>query len=167
MSRTDDLRKSGGRERGGSSGGASFIKWGESYTWVEGTVVGSFDTKYGLAVTLKVSALHENGIEAQGKDDDGKEYSQPVAVGEEVNLGTQSATLRDKITADDKGRSFHVAFEGWAQGKQNKYRVFTVVELTERAPGGDDPEDTADYSQVVPGGSGVDDGLPFAPVGEF
>ena len=147
MSRTDEARGRG-KERGGSGGGAPFIKWPETYTWVEGKVVGSFETKYGLAVTLKVSAIHDSGLEAHGKDDDGKEYTQPVSVGEQVNLGTQAATLRDKITKEDEGKSFHVAFEGWAQGMENKYRAFTVVELTERvmADGEPEPKDTTDYS---------------------
>ena len=61
VSRTDDLRQSGGSERGGSAGGgAPFIKWGDDYTWLEGEVTGTFTTQYGLAVTLKVQAVSEN-----------------------------------------------------------------------------------------------------------
>lgn len=160
-SRTDEVRGKG-RERGGASGGgAPFVRWGDKYAWLEGEMVGSFDTKYGLAVTLKVTNMGGAKLEYQGKDEEGTEYSGAVEVGQEVNVGTQPATLREKIVADDKGKSFHIAMEGWEQGKANKYRVFTVVELTEREPAataagisgapdpwvGPEPKDTNDYSQ--------------------
>lgn len=148
MSRTDEIRKGGGgRERGGSGGGGvPFVKWGDTYTWLEGLVTGSFETKYGLAVTLRVDAIHADGLKAQGRDDEGNEYVTSVALGTEVNIGTQSATLEGKITDADKGKCFHVAFEGWEESKaHNRYRVFAVIELTERddanaADGSDDEE---------------------------
>lgn len=162
-SRTEEARK-GGQERGGSSGGgAPFVRWGEKYAWLEGKMTGSFETKYGLAATLEVTALGGAPLEFQGKDEEGTEYSGRLEVGKEVNVGTQAATLKDKITKDDVGKSFHVAFEGWEQGKQNKYRVFVVVEITERAPAGaakssgapnpwegPEPQDTHDYSGDEP-----------------
>lgn len=167
-SRTEELRTKGGSERGGSGGGGSpFVRWGDDYGWLEGKMTGSFDTKYGLAVTLKVTRVCEAGLESQGRNEDGKDYTDAVRVGEEVNIGTQPTTLREKITKEDVGKTFHVAFEGWEQGKQNKYRVFTVIELTEARPApaaasasgapnpwdGPTPADTHDYSQ--------DDGPPF------
>lgn len=132
MSRTDELRRGGGTERGGSGGGAPFVKWGDDYCWLEGQMTGSFSTKYGLAVTLKVTGVSDGGLTAQGKDEDGNQFTENVQAGGEVNIGTQSAALAGKITADDVGKNFHVAFEGWEQGKQNKYRVFTVIHMVER-----------------------------------
>lgn len=132
MSRTDDVRGEG-RERGGSGGGSPFVRWGDDYTWLEGRMVGSFQTKYGLAVTLEVSAVHDGGLEAQGRDDDGENYTTAVRSGMKVNVGTQSAALAGKITEEDGGKSFHIAFEGWEHPQGgNRYRVFTVIELTER-----------------------------------
>lgn len=132
MSRTDDLRKGGARERGGS-GGAGFVKWGDDYTWLEGQVVGSFKTEYGLAVTVRVTKLHERGVHVKGKDEDGREFEDRANVGDEVNIGTQSASLNGKITADDVGKHIHVAFEGWGESKGGrKFRAFTVIEMPER-----------------------------------
>lgn len=142
MSRTNDLRQGGGRERGGSGGGSPFVKWGENYAWLEGRVTGAFETQYGLAVVLKITDVGGDMLRAEGKDEDGEDISTTVTPGKEVAIGTQSATLREKIVAEDVGKSFHVAFEGWEQGKQNKYRIFTVIELTEpgeRSTGRDEP----------------------------
>ena len=153
MSRTGDLRQGGGRERGGSGGGP-FVRWGDSYAWFEGLVSGTFKTKYGLAASMKVTAVSDHGLIAQGKNEDGAIYTDTVDAGDEVSLGLNSATLDGKITENDVGKTFHVAFEGWEEPKGgNRYRAFTVIELTER---GSEPE-------PEPAAAGVpeDDGLPF------
>jgi hypothetical protein len=154
--RTDEVRGRG-RERGGSGGGAPFVRWGDRYAWIEGRMTGSFDTKYGLAATIKVSQVGGAALEVQGKDEEGAEYSHRLEVGTEVNVGTQAATLAGKILAEDKGKAFHIAFEGWEEPKgKNRYRMFTVIELTDREPAkaatpsawdGPEPADTHDYSQ--------------------
>ena len=153
MSRTDELRQSGGRERGGGGSGAPFVKWGDHYVWFEGRVKGTFKTKYGLAATIVVSEVSDHGLIAQGKNEDGEVYTDTVNAGKEVNLGLNSATLDGKITEEDVGKSFHIAFESWEEPKGgNRYRNFTVIELTERAS---IPEPAA------AGASAGDDGLPF------
>ena len=143
MSRTDSLRQGGGSERAGSggSGGAPFVKWGDDYSWLEGEITGSFKTKYGLAATMKVQAVSERGIDTQGTDEDGNRFQGRVKTGEEVNVGMGSATLEGKITEDDVGEVFHVAFEGWENPKSggNRYRIFTVIELAERTVAADGP----------------------------
>ncbi len=138
MSRTDDLRIGGGNERAGSgAGGSPFVKWGDDYSWLEGEVTGTFTTKYGLAVTLKVQNVSENGLDTQGRDEDGNNYQGHVTVGSEVNIGMGSAMLQGKIKAEDMDKVFHVAFEGWERPKSgNDYRLFAVVELTERSAEG-------------------------------
>jgi len=142
MSRTDDVRGKG-RERGGTGGGAPFVRWGERYAWIEGRVAGSFNTKYGLAITLDVLGVGGAVLEAQGRDEDGNDFTTRVEAGIKVNVGTQSATLAGKITADDEGGIFHVAFEGWESPKGgNRYRVFTVIELSDREPAPESREDT-------------------------
>lgn len=159
MSRTEELRQGGGRERGGAGGGAPFVKWGDEYTWVEGKMTGSFQTKYGLAVTLDVTGVHSGGLQAQGRDEEGNNFTDEVRAGEPVNIGTQSAALQGKITEDDVGKHFHVAFEGWEHPQGgNRYRVFSVIEIT--------PDDTPvrkDDVQRAAAGPGMDDddGLPF------
>lgn len=133
VSRTDDLRASGASERGGSVSGAPFVKWGDDYSWLEGEVIGTFKTKYGLAATFRVTSVSDYGLNTQGRDEEGNNFQDSVRSGEEVNVGMGSATLQDKITEEDVGKSFHIAFEGWEAPKGgNRYRCFAVVELTER-----------------------------------
>lgn len=138
VSRTDDLRSGGAIERPGSggSGGAPFVKWSDGYSWLEGEIIGTFKTKYGLAATMKVSAVSVNGLDTQGLDEEGNRFQGNVVVGEEVNVGMGSATLDGKITEDDKDKSFHIAFEGWEEpkGGGNRYRLFTVVDLAGVSP---------------------------------
>ena len=159
MGRTDDLRQGGGKERGGMVGGTPFLKWGDDYAWLEGRIEGTFNTKYGLAATFKVSAVHDGGLIAQGKNDDGEDYTESVVAGALINVGLASAALQGKIEEGDVGKAFHIAFEGWEAPKGgNRYRVFAVIELTERdqgAPDNPDPQDTTDYSEEKA------DGLPF------
>ena len=132
MTRTAEVAGRG-KERGGSGGGAPFIKWGDGYAWIEGRVTGSFDTKYGLAVTLDVQNVHDGGVSAQGKTEDGEFYTVAVEVGGSYSLGTGSASLEGKITAEDKGKLLHVAHEGWEHPpNKNRYRVFRVIELEDR-----------------------------------
>ena len=133
VSRTDDLRAGGASERGGSVSGAPFVKWGDEYTWLEGEVTGTFKTKYGLAATFKVHRVCDNGLSTQGRDEDGNHLQGSVRAGEEVNIGMGSATLEDKITEEDVGKNFHVSFSGLEAPKGgNRYRLFAVVELTDR-----------------------------------
>lgn len=162
MSRTDEVRGRG-RERGGSgAGGAPFVRWGDSYAWVEGRVAGSFSTKYGLAVTIDLSNVGGAPLEAQGRDEEGADFTVGIKSGMRVNVGTQSTTLTGKITAEDEGKNFHVAFEGWEEPKGgNRYRVFSVIELTERdAPEEDADEEEEEYAR----GGAVADDLPFGPL---
>ena len=51
------------------------------------------------------------------------------------------AQIDGKITAEDVGKAFHVAFLGWVEGKpgSNRYRDFSVIELTERSAEGLEP----------------------------
>ncbi len=141
MSRTDELRKDGNERAGsGGPGGAPFVRWSDDYSWLEGEVTGSFNTKYGLAVTMMVQNVHD-GLGTQGLDEEGNRYEGSVRAGDEVNVGMGSATLKDKITAEDVGEVFHIAFEGWEdpKGGSNRYRQFVVVELGEHAPTNEAP----------------------------
>ena len=137
VSRTDDLREGGARERGGSVSGAPFVKWGDDYSWFEGEITGTFKTKYGLAVTFDVQHVSDNGLDTQGRDEDGNNFQGSARSGEEVNVGFGSATLEGKITEEDVGKVFHIAFEGWEAPKGgNRYRIFAVVELAARSAEG-------------------------------
>ena len=156
MSRTDDIRQRGGKERGGMVGGTPFVKWGDDYSWIEGRIEGTFNTKYGLAGTFKVSGIHEGGLTAQGKNDEGEDYTQSVRSGDLVNVGLASAALQGKIEEGDVGKAFHIAFEGWEHPKGgNRYRVFAVIELTER-PEVQGRADEAERPEIEP-----TDDIPF------
>lgn len=132
MSRTDEMRQRGATARGGGGGGggAPFVHWTDSYAWVEGKVVGYFTTQYGDSATFEVTNVHD-GLEARGKDEDGEKYRRRVKVGDEVNVGLGATALKDTILDSDKGKYFHIAFEGWQENKSqtNRYRVFTVLEI--------------------------------------
>ena len=131
MSRTEDLRRGGASERtGGSGGGPPFVKWGEDYDWVEGEVLDLWEGKYGVSAKLRVVGASE-GLEAKGKDEDGTPYTAEVESGMDVNVGLNYSTLEDAIVPADKGKIFHIAFEGWQAAKDggNRYRVFAVLEM--------------------------------------
>lgn len=145
MSRTDDLRGRGARDRTSGGGGAPFIKWGDNYEWVEGTVESVWQTQYGPAVTLMVTNATP-GVQVQGKDEDGDSYGGVVKQSEEVNVGLNNKMLEDSITQQDVGGHFHIAFEGWQEPKKagaNRYRVFTVLEI-------EPPENRAVPGENVP-----------------
>jgi hypothetical protein len=152
MSRTDEARGGGHERKGTGGGGTPFVKWGEKYAWIEGKIVGSFNTKYGLAITLDVADVGGAILDAQGVDEEGEKFTVRVERGLRISIGTQSATLQGKITAEDVDKAFHIAFEGWEEPKGgNRYRVFTVIELSQR--------------ELAGRGQGAehddDDGLPF------
>lgn len=147
MSRTDELRQGGGRERAGSGSDGShpFVKWGEDYAWLEGRLIDTWEGTYGLTGVMEITATGAAPLSAKGKNDDGNEYTVPVKVGDTVNVGFNHSSLQGKITADDKDKNWHIAFEGWQKSKStgNRFRIFAVIELTERAtvPADDEPED--------------------------
>lgn len=129
MSRTDQLRRGGARERGGGGGGAPFVKWPDRYSWVEGRVVTTWEGKYGLSATVEVTVVSD-GLQAKGKTEDGEPFIRPITPGVEVNVGLNYATLEGTIKPDDEGKYFHVAFEGWGETKNgDRYRVFAVLEV--------------------------------------
>lgn len=177
MSRTDDLRGKGARDRtGGGGGGAPFVRWGDEYEWIEGTVESVWQTQYGAAIELKITAT-STGVQTEGKDEDGRKVQGRVRVGEEVNIGLNNKMLEGAITQEDLGGQFHVAFEGWQEPKKagaNRYRVFTVLDITRKheqpaarsaegiEPWPDDEEVPADTGARA--GSAPDDDLPFAPL---
>lgn len=144
MSRTDELRKHGGRERAGSGTGGShpFVKWGEEYAWLEGRLIDTWEGQFGLTGVMEISAVGAAPLSATGKDEDGKEFTVQVVAGETVNVGFNHSSLQGKITDEDEGKNWHIAFEGWQKSKStgNRFRVFAVIELTERetVPADDD-----------------------------
>lgn len=162
MSRTDELRRGGAKERGGGGGGTPFVKWGERYAWVEGDILKLWEGKYGKSATVRVTR-HSDDIQAAGKTEEGEKYIRPIAPGQEVNVGLNYAALEGAVTDSDEGRRFHFAFEGWGESKNgDRYRVFTVLELPEDEGGAaaeDEPEGETVRSEAGPGHPDSD--LPF------
>lgn len=161
MSRTDDLRQRGARDRIGGGGGAPFVDWPrQPPAWVEGRVLRLWETKYGIAVTIKVQA-RSNGLQYKGKDEDGNPVNGSVEPSQEVNVGLNYAALRDSVTETDIGVAMHFAFESWGESKAsgNHYRNFAVLELPDPASSDSPPVEP----ETVPGehGPSNDDGLPF------
>jgi hypothetical protein len=155
--RTQELQGRARERKSSGGGGTPFVRWADSYAWVEGKMVGSFDTKYGLAATIEVTNTGGSPLSALGKDEEGNDFTVKVEPGIRVNIGTGAALLSGTITKEDEGKSFHVAFEGWEKPKgKNQYRIFKVFDMSDREPakagapsawGGPDPEDTSDYSK--------------------
>lgn len=160
MSRTDDLRQGGARERGGSGGGAPFVKWPDTYAWVEGDVVDVWEGKYGLSATLNVTNASAPAPDAKGRTEDGEQYVRPITPGAEINVGLNYSTLEGTITKDDVGKHFHVAFEGWGEAKSgDRYRVFAVLEVPHEGEGATPGENVDRYGEPEPETS--DSSLPF------
>lgn len=155
MTRTSDIRGRG-RERQGSGGGSGtpFVKWGDDYAWLEGKVTNTWEGRYGLSATIEVTKVGGAEIRAKGRTEDGELIDERVGARSEVNVGLNFATLKDKITEDDEGAEFHIAFESWEEpkGGGDRYRIFAVVELESR-------EETD--GRGTDGSDETDDGLPF------
>lgn len=156
MSRTEELRRGGARERGGAGGGAPFVKWPDRYAFIEGEVIDHWTGKYGDAVTIAVRNV-SNGLEAKGKTEDGQVFQRQITAGTEVNVGLNYAALEGTIREEDRGRQFHIAFEGWGESKNgDRFRIFAVLEVPEIAT---DKEPASVYSDAPPPDD--EDELPF------
>ena len=134
MSRTEELRRGGAKDHSsGSGGGAPFVKWGDQYSYVEGSVLKVWEGKFGFSATIRVADCggREGPPSYAGKNEDGQKISGSVENGMELNVGLNYAAMEDAIEEIKKGGGyFHFAFEGWQDTKDgsNKYRVFTVLE---------------------------------------
>jgi hypothetical protein len=142
MSRTEELRRGGATERGGGGGGAPFVRWPDSYAFIEGRVINVWTGKYGDTATLHVTGASP-GLQAGGKTEDGEKYARKVTPGTEVNVGLNYASLQGTISAADQGAHFHIAFEGWGETKKgDRFRMFAVLETPgDKAAVGADPPD--------------------------
>tara|TARA_R100000808_G_scaffold5443_2_gene16593 strand:+ start:594 stop:1133 length:540 start_codon:yes stop_codon:yes gene_type:complete len=138
-SRTEELRQQGHTEPVSNSESeyenVGFIRWGDTYNFVEGIIESFFDSKYGdpgnnECVTLLVTKINDEAVTplvTQYKEDP----PQPVKVGQKVNIGLNNAALRGKILPEKVGHEFHIAFEKWGKSTSSgfKYRIFTQFDL--------------------------------------
>ena len=130
MSRTDELREAGASDRtGGGGGGHPFVKWpkDKEYAFVEGRLTKIWTGKYGDTAVIDI-AQHSDGLAVKGRDEEGNEITTSPTAGDTVNVGLNSASLKDTLSQDDVGSDVHIAFEGWEESKGgNTYRLFTVL----------------------------------------
>jgi len=116
MTRTEELIQRGAEVRGkAGSNGAPFVKWPEEeYAFLEGVVKELWEGLHGLNAVIELS--------------DSSDY---LGIQGTVNVGLDKAALKDKITPEDVGSKFHIAFEGWGEGKAsgNPFRMFTVLRM--------------------------------------
>lgn len=132
MSRTDDLRNRGATDRTG--GGGAFVRWpkDDRHVWIEGEVRELWESEYGPAVSLRVSAV--DGVVAGGGEGS---PARDIIPGEEVNVGLNYASLKDAVRPEDVGTKLHFAFEGWGETKSgDNFRRFAVLEVPSPAPAG-------------------------------
>lgn len=160
MSRTDEVRESGARPIGGGEN-APFIKWGNHYAFVEGTIESFWSGEYGEVARLKVTNAHAE-LEGQLSKD---EPRVAIEVGMVANLGLGYAALSD-IGPHLEGAEIHVAFVDWGEskGSGNRFRNFTVFQLTDAREGA--PPAPAAGSRnsppSQPASAGItDDNIPF------
>jgi len=136
--RTEELRQLGygdamSPSEKGEYENTPFVDWGDSYNWLEGTIINFFDTKYGQCATLEVTATYDGAeLVAKSRDHNGQEVRGFVVAGAKINVGLYSAALKGKIPAEKINHNYHIAFEGWGESKAgNKYRIFTAFDLGE------------------------------------
>ena len=92
---------------------------------------------------------------ATGTNQSNEKFEVQVLPGKAVNLGLYAAALKGKITDQDVGQKFHVAFEQWAESKGgNRFRSFAVI------PMGEAKSNVEKVAEVLDA-EVVDDGLPF------
>ena len=98
--------------------------------------------------------VDKNGpLQATGTNERGERYEVQVLPGNAVNLGLYAAALKGKITDQDVGKKFHIAFEQWAESKGgNKFRSFAVIPMAKS-----DVEKIAEALDAEV----IDDSLPF------
>lgn len=164
MSRTDDLRDKGARSVTGGGADSPFVRWPDSYAWVEGRVLSFWSGKYGKVMTLRLTSASKN-LRAGDADD-----PEPVSSDQVINVGLSSTALQDVPEEVSTGAVVHVAFEGWETSEKsgNDYRVFEVLELEPAGDDGDQAGLTREDKQVEGrGGSasaapGVGPGAPDA-----
>ncbi len=92
-----------------------FVKWSDEPAFIEGTVIGTWSGEYGLNVKFNLS-----------------QSSPSLGLDDRATLCLSHVSLRDTITPEDVGKEFHVAFEGWIQGKKNRFRDFVVLAAPEQ-----------------------------------
>lgn len=155
MSRTDEVRNSGARPIGGGDN-APFIKWGNSYVWVEGVIESFWEGDFGKVARLRVTNAHPE-LEGQKSKDEPREGIGP---GMTANLGLSYAALNG-IEEHLRGATVHVAFTGWGETKGGqRFREFTVLEL-EPAPARQAPASSGGGGSSSSPAPVTDDNIPF------
>ncbi len=131
MTRTDELIGSGAHNL---SGGEShpFIKWGDSYGFVEGEVRRIWTGIYGRVAEILLSdfggELHaEIGTKTE------KERVE-IEKDKTFNVGLNLASLEDAVLPSQVGKGIHIAFVEWSQTKEGTdFRQFKVLSLNSGA----------------------------------
>lgn len=160
MSRTDELRGRGARDRTGGGGGAPFVDWKvQPPAWIEGRVMKLWESQYGPNVTIEVKAC-SRGLQAKDKDEDGRDLRVEVEPGMEVNIGLNYAALEGTVHDEDYGAVLHFAYEEDVRSQRtgNTYKKFAVLEVPDlhRNPDAGNPvASNAGYNAPA------DDDLPF------
>jgi hypothetical protein len=140
MNRAEELREagatviSGARTGGGGIAPTPFIKWPANApptAWVEGTVEEIWEGKYGENAAIIVTAS-SGGVTASRGTDSAVVYPFEAGVGERVNIGLASATLKDRVTEEHIGEVLHFEFLGWVEpANGNRYRNFEIQVVPE------------------------------------
>ncbi|MFQ5888813.1 MAG: hypothetical protein ACE5JR_02035 [Gemmatimonadota bacterium] len=164
--RTEELLRQGVRTL--SKGGkAPFVKWGDEPCWLEGRILGRWESQYGPVLRIEVMAASENLTATTGTGKEKVEY--PVLPAVDVSLSLSYKALRDALANVGDGRLIHVAFEGWSETRGgNTFRNFIVLDLSEEplSPGtpsevGDSDDQAEQNSMVADTAPAVETDLPF------
>lgn len=102
-----------------------FIRWGDDQGFVEGRIRQIWENQHGSVAQLTVSGASEGLTSTLGSGDQDHELG--VSPGDSVNLSVSHAALRGRVTAELEGKWVHVAFEGWGEKGDRRFRLFTVL----------------------------------------
>lgn len=106
MSRTEEVRNSGARPIGGDGDNAPFIKWGNSYAWVEGVIESFWEGDFGKVARLRVTNAHPE-LEGQKSKDEPREGIDPGNDGQPRAIVRSTQRHRGAPTRCDGARGVH------------------------------------------------------------
>ncbi len=128
--RTDELLRDGAKQLG-SQATVPFVRWQDTYAYLEGLVLEIWEGTFGPVCRFRLSEC-ENLVGISGKGADRVEHE--LQPGMEVNLGLTNAGLKT-IDEERIGKVLHVAFEHWGETRDgNPFRSFRVLELPDERP---------------------------------
>lgn len=127
--RTEELVGKGAHNLSGGEG-HPFIKWGNTYGFVEGEVRRIWTGVYGRVAEILIGDFGGDLHALIGSKSEGDQEKVEIKKGETFNVGLNLASLEDAVLPSQVGKDIHIAFVEWSQTKDGTdFRQFTVLSL--------------------------------------